>query len=62
MDDAAEMSPRRDTSPDHRKLLDDIASMNIGDIERQRAANAYLDALIRAIECRPIRQGGGVSR
>ena len=36
--------------PDARKLLDDIASMSVADIDRERLVNRYLDALIRVVE------------
>ena len=33
-----------------QKLLDDIKSMSVADIDRERLVNAYLDALIRVVE------------
>lgn len=58
IDDAATTSRRREVSPEPRNLLDDLMSMNVADIDRERLVHAYLDSLLRAVEGRSREPGG----
>ena len=50
-----------DVAPDAQRILDDIKSMSVADIDRTRLVNQYLDGLIRAVEASESTQGGSES-
>ncbi len=45
----SEMAARR-ADPETQQQLDDLMSMSVADVDRERLVNRYLDALVRAVD------------